>query len=88
MTLSEHFRLYSQDGYVHLCTADLQRVSQDVVQDVKEIIKQGNGEQQLSFSQFCRYMDEVQVPLTSHTMLFPSCKVMMHVYLKVTQCYF
>lgn len=46
---------------MELATADLSRVSDDVANDILEIIKKGKGEGRISLNQFERLMHEIEV---------------------------
>lgn len=46
---------------MELATADLSRVSDDVANDIQEIIKKGKGEGRISLDQFERLMHEIEV---------------------------
>lgn len=53
--------LYVQDGLVKLASANLQQLSQDIVEDVKQVIKMGADDTPISFDKFVKFMVAVQV---------------------------
>jgi len=52
--------LYVQDGLVKLASANLQQLSQDIVEDVKQVIKMGADDTPISFDKFVKFMVAVQ----------------------------
>ncbi|CAK9883053.1 unnamed protein product [Sphagnum jensenii] len=49
-----------KDGLVKLASANLQQLSQDIVEDVKQVIKMGADDTPISFDKFVKFMVAVQ----------------------------